>query len=389
MRFMSRLLVMLMILALPARAHEVQPAVADLEIGGDTVEIVIRMTLEAPVSGLDLAGLANTNEAANSDAYDAVRELPPEELEARFRAVWPRVANLITLEADGARLTPELRSVSVPEVGNPELPRFSTIRIGADLPEDAREIVFGWQASLGALILRQQGVEDGYTAFLQNGALSDPISQAGETRSAGEIFAAYTISGFEHIIPLGLDHILFVLGLFFFALAWGPLLWQVTAFTVAHTVTLAMATLGIVNIPGEWMWAVEALIALSITYVAVENIFRPALGWWRPAVVFGFGLLHGLGFASVLGDFGLPAGQYVVALLSFNLGVELGQLAVILGAFLLVVAARAAAELARLDDEEAMARDLPVIYRSVSLAGSILIAVIGAYWVLERVGLIG
>ena len=386
---LSRAVLVLMLLALPARAHEVQPAVADLEIFDETVEITVRMTLEAPLAGVDLAGLANTNDAANSDAYDSRRALPPEELEAEFRLAWLRIANLITLEADGAQLTPELRSVSVPGIGNPDLPRFSTFRFGAPLPEGTRAVTFGWQAQMGALILRQQGVEEGYTAFLQDGALSDPITRSGETRTSGEIFTDYVISGFQHIIPLGLDHILFVLGLFFFALHWGPLLWQVTAFTVAHTVTLALATLGIVSIPDSWMWAVEALIAASITYVAVENILRPALGWWRPAVVFGFGLLHGLGFASVLGEFGLPAGQYVVALLSFNLGVELGQLAVILGAFLLIVAARAASEIARLDDEEAMTRDLPVIYRAVSLTGSLLIAIIGAYWTLERVGLIG
>ena len=108
--------------------------------------------------------------------------------------------------------------------------------------------------------------------------------------------------------------------------------------------------------------------------------------------MFGFGLLHGLGFASVLGEFGLPAKvSSLLSLLAFNLGVELGQLAVIFGAFLLDPCGPCGRgrNWQRLDDEEAMARDLPVIYRSVSLAGSILIAVIGAYWVLERVGLIG
>ncbi len=373
-----------------ARAHEVQPAVADLEIGAETVEIAIRLTLEAPLAGVDLAGLADTNDAANSDAYDARRTMEPGALEAELRAAWPRLASLITLQSGNARMMPELRAVSIPEVGNAELPRFSTLLIGATLPSGDDPVVFGWQASLGAMILRQQGVEDGYTAFLQNGALSDPIARTGgDTRAPGEVFWTYVVSGFDHIIPKGLDHILFVLGLFFFALRWGPLLWQVTSFTVAHTVTLGLATLGYINIPDESMWLVEALIAASIAYVAVENVLRPSMGWVRPAVVFGFGLLHGLGFASVLGEFGLPQGQFLLALLAFNLGVELGQLAVIVGAFLLILAARAAAEIAPLDDEEAMARDLPVIYRSVSLVGSLIIAAVGLYWTIERIGLIG
>ncbi|MEM0949434.1 MAG: HupE/UreJ family protein [Pseudomonadota bacterium] len=373
-----------------AHAHEVQPAVADLVIGDEFVEIEIRLNLEAPLAGINLAGLADTNDAANSDAYDALRNKDSGALEDDLWAAWPRLADQIMLRAGETRLIPELLGVSIPDVGNAELPRFSTLSIGANLPPGDDPVAFGWEASLGSMILRQQGVEDGYTAFLQNGSLSDPIARTGgDIRTAGAVFADYVISGFEHIIPKGLDHILFVLGLFFFALKWSPILWQVTAFTVAHTVTLGLATVGIISIPTDWMWLVEALIAASITYVAVENVLRPTMGWLRPAVVFGFGLLHGLGFASVLGEFGLPQGQFLTALLAFNVGVELGQLAVVLGAILLLLAGRAAAEAATLEDDEAMARDLPVIYRSVSLVGSLVIAAIGLFWTLERVGLFG
>ncbi|MEM9975793.1 MAG: HupE/UreJ family protein, partial [Pseudomonadota bacterium] len=125
---------------------------------------------------------------------------------------------------------------------------------------------------------------------------------------------------------------------------------------------------------------------LSIAYVAIENLLRPTMGWARPIVVFGFGLLHGFGFASVLGDFGLPQGQFLSALLAFNIGVEVGQLAVIVAAFLLLVLARLASDVARLEDEEAVVRDFPVIYRAVSLVGSIAIAIVGVYWFFERVG---
>ncbi|MBI5802644.1 MAG: HupE/UreJ family protein [Verrucomicrobia bacterium] len=136
--------------------------------------------------------------------------------------------------------------------------------------------------------------------------------------------------GFTHILPKGLDHILFVLGLFLLSPKLKPLLWQVTAFTLAHSLTLALAVLGIFALPGR---VVEPLIALSIAVVAIENLFRSGVSPWRWVAVFGFGLIHGLGFAGVLSEVGLPREQIGVALLSFNIGVELGQLAVIAIAF--------------------------------------------------------
>ena len=132
--------------------------------------------------------------------------------------------------------------------------------------------------------------------------------------------------GFTHILPKGLDHILFVLGLFLLSPKLKPLLWQVTAFTLAHSITLALAVLGIFALPGR---VVEPLIALSIAVVAIENLFHTEVSPWRWVGVFGFGLIHGLGFAGVLNEVSLPRDQIGVALLSFNIGVELGQLAVI------------------------------------------------------------
>ena len=384
---LSSLLLALAFAAGTVRAHEVQPAIADLTLTQDRADLRIELILEAPLAGINLDGLADTNEAEEAGEYDRLRALSPNELEAALRAAWPGISSQFNLMAGETRLTPDLGKVEIGPVGDVELGRPSTIEVGADLPADGTPVTIGWDSALGGLVIREvvpDGAE-GYTAFLRSGAISDPIPRSGgQALGAMDVAVNYIIAGFEHIIPLGLDHILFVLGLFFFSLAWRSLLSQVTAFTVAHTCTLALATLGIVNIPDDWMWLVEALIAVSICYVAIENIFRPTLGWLRPAVVFGFGLLHGLGFASVLGDFGLPAGQYVVALLSFNVGVEFGQLAVILGAFLLLVAARAASEVTRLGDEEAMVRDMPVMFRAVSLTGSLLIAVIGAYWAFER-----
>ena len=123
--------------------------------------------------------------------------------------------------------------------------------------------------------------------------------------------ALYARLGFEHILPKGLDHILFVLALFLASTRLRPLLIQVSVFTVAHTVTLGLAAAGLTRAPGA---LIEPLIAVSIAYVAVENLFARDMTRWRPFVVFGFGLFHGLGFASVLLDIGLPEDQFLTAL---------------------------------------------------------------------------
>ena len=129
-----------------------------------------------------------------------------------------------------------------------------------------------------------------------------------------------------HILPYGLDHVLFVAGLALLSPRLGPLLAQVTAFTLAHTLTLVLASYGVVSLPSR---VVEPLIALSIAYVGVENVLSPRLRASRLVLVFAFGLLHGLGFAGVLSEMGLPDRHRLIALLAFNVGVELGQLAVI------------------------------------------------------------
>lgn len=185
--------------------------------------------------------------------------------------------------------------------------------------------------------------------------------------SGGLLFWEYIPVGFRHILPLGIDHILFVLGLFFLSTKLKPLLWQVTAFTVAHSITLALAATGYVSAPPQ---IIEPLIAASITFVAIENIVIQRLTPWRPVIVFAFGLLHGLGFASVLGEFGLPQGGLLPAILGFNVGVELGQLTVIAAAFLAV---------GLWFGGKAWYR------RLIATPASVAIAVTGTIWVVQRV----
>ena len=160
------------------------------------------------------------------------------------------------------------------------------------------------------------------------------INYALENAPSNEVVWFYLKLGFTHIIPSGLDHILFVIGLCLLSTKVKTILWQATAFTVAHSITLALSMKNIIVAPSA---IVEPIIALSILFVAVENILLTELKPWRIAIVFLFGLIHGMGFASALNEIGLPNGKFYTSIIAFNAGVELGQITVITAMFSLLV----------------------------------------------------
>ena len=364
------LIVFLWLASTSANAHEVSPSVADLSHQDGVMTLDIELVLEGFLARIDLSAVTDTNEAEAAAIHDELRALEGPELEAEFELFWPSMAPRLRFSSDGFPLKPELSQVSVPDVGNIDLPRLSQIQVKAVLPAVARNVDIGWDREFGALVLRQVNVEAPYEAYLAAGTSSGPFPLAGGGElGTWETLTRYTVVGFEHIIPKGLDHILFVLALFFLSPTLRALLWQVSAFTLAHTMTLAAGVTGLVSVPGE---IVEPIIAASIVFVAVENIFTSGLSRWRPIVVFLFGLLHGLGFASVLQEFGLPADSLVPALIGFNIGVELGQLAVIACAFALV---------------GYWFRSKTWYRLVISNSGSLLIALVGAYWFIERIGI--
>ena len=165
------------------------------------------------------------------------------------------------------------------------------------------------------------------------GAAARPAAAAAAETAAvtAGTLGRFVAFGFLHILPKGLDHVLFVLGLYLGARSLKSLLILITCFTLAHSITLGLATLRIIAVSPR---VIEPLIAASIAWVAVENCFRAARrDRFRPMIVFGFGLLHGLGFASALSVLDVPKGEFLASLLSFNVGIELGQLTVIAGAF--------------------------------------------------------
>jgi len=198
------------------------------------------------------------------------------------------------------------------------------------------------------------------------------LDEFGNERSVASTAALYVSIGVRHILPDGLDHILFVLAVFLASIKLRALVIQISAFTVAHTATLALAATGVIT-PTPAL--VEPLIALTIGFVAVENLIFKDMTRWRPAVVFGFGLVHGMGFAGFFGELGLPPGQFWSALISFNIGVEIGQLLVI------ITAAAMGWGLRRALKDSTGARQYR---RFVVLPGSALIGFIGFWWAVER-----
>ena len=362
----ARTSLIFLLLALPARAHELRPAIADMKFDAEKVSVSIALNLEAVIAGIG-AEHDDTDDAPEAALYEELRANDPEALREAFDAEAQDFLSNVTIQTGDTALSPTISDLTIPAVGDVDLSRESILILNAALPAETSAVVFGWDESLGPLILRAPGKTEPYSAYLTAGTLSDPIPVTGaEARGTLETVWDYIVLGFEHILPKGLDHILFVVGLFLLAARLRPLLWQVTAFTLAHTVTLALGITGVVSISPS---IVEPLIAASIVWVCIENIFSEKMATWRPLVVFGFGLLHGLGFAGVLGEIGLPPSQFITALLSFNIGVELGQLTVIAACFLAV---------------GLWFRNKPWYRSRITIPASILIACVGAYWFVER-----
>lgn len=168
---------------------------------------------------------------------------------------------------------------------------------------------------------------------ITNSALAHSTVIDLEKMSKSDTIFLYLQTGFQHIIPAGLDHILFVLSLFLLSPQLKTILYQVTTFTIAHTITLGLSMYQVVKVPSH---IVEPLISISIIYVALENIFTQQLRKTRIGIIFLFGLIHGMGFAGALSEIGLPQKAYFISLITFNIGIELGQITVILLAYTLV-----------------------------------------------------
>jgi hydrogenase/urease accessory protein HupE len=282
----------------------------------------------------DAAALVEKLEASAGES--APRESDSARLQSLLTRYDGQFRQRVKLAFDEADVHPWI-SYSVAPGADATSPASATIRLTGPIPPDARHFTwtYGWTFASYALTIRGSAAENVTTEWLEGSQTSRPFALMTPTSPVDRLDTVrrYLTLGFTHIVPDGLDHMLFVLGIYLLSRRARSVLWQVSAFTVAHSITLGLSMCGVLAVSPN---IVEPLIALSIAYVAIENILVSELKAWRVALVFAFGLLHGMGFAGALKGLGLPRGEFVTALLSFNVGVEAGQLAVIGAAFLLV-----------------------------------------------------
>lgn len=363
-----------LVISIPTLAHENVPAIIDMTVDEKNIAIRIDVNLESLVSGVANEAFSGEIEEETKE-YLRLRNLSAGELTNAYAAFAETYRNGLMLTLDGAAIPLTSNITEIPDTGDVTKARISTLSFNAKLPKTTGELKWFYSSDYGDSVLRlfqphrTEFPEPTLANFVARGETATVNLSNLQPQSLGEIFLDYVTAGFDHIIPKGLDHILFVIGLFLFSAQLRPLVTQVTMFTLAHTITLVMGALGVVHLPGN---IVEPLIAASIVFIAVENIFTAKLTLWRPFVIFAFGLLHGLGFASVLSDFGLPSGLFVPALIAFNIGVEIGQLTVIAICFLTV---------------GIWFRKKDWYHKVIVIPVSVTITLIALFWVLERIGI--
>ena len=326
------------------------------------------------VCDLDALALGAPQNADDATLVATLGALAPSELDERLDQLRQLFLRRVRMRFDGV---PAPFEVSFPEQGTSAATESTiptllglTARLTGTVPPGATDMEFFASRAFSDVHLTVRDEIRGMTtrSTLERGARSDPYPLAGpvEPPTLLSVGRQYLALGFVHIVPRGLDHILFILGLFLLGTRIRRLVWQVTAFTVAHAATLSLAAFEVVTLPST---LVEPLIALSIVYVGVENVLTNRLTLWRPTVVFGFGLLHGLGFAGALGQLGLPEQERLLGLLSFNVGIELGQLLVIALALATV----------------GWLRHSPWYRARITVPLSVAIAGVGLFWAVERI----
>jgi hypothetical protein len=308
----------------PAGAHPFEVTNVDVWLDAATYRLDITFHVDAMLADVPVGDLSE-------DEYRRLRALPEAEIDRRLETVRQYFATMVAVRFDDRAVAP---TVTFParedgrDGAQTALPGH-LVRLQGAIPTGATRFTFRAAPVFNLVALRISGPHaDGVEQFLDPLGESSPYLLGLERPSPGSfaVVLEYMRLGFLHILPKGLDHVLFVLGLYLLSVRPGVLIGQVTAFTVAHTLTLGLSMYGVLRLSPS---IVEPLIVLSIAWVAVENLFTSRLMPWRPAVVFAFGLLHGLGFAAALTALGLPRDRFVVALVGFNAGVEAGQLAVI------------------------------------------------------------
>lgn len=275
----------------------------------------------------------------------------------------------VKVRFDGSDVSPAIAFSVAPPIDRLSVPA-ATIHLTGQIPNGTHQFTWSYGWTFASYAFTVETAAPPVTQWLDGAQTSQPVSLSaspGARPGTLTTVARYFKFGFTHIMPNGLDHILFVLGIYLLSRRARDVLWQVSAFTLAHSLTLGLSVYGVIAVSSR---IVEPVIALSIAYVAIENIVVSELKAWRVALVFAFGLLHGLGFAGALRDLTLPRSEFLTALVTFNAGVEAGQLSVIALAFVLV----------------GWQCSHQLWYRKrIVVPASAMIAGVAVYWTVERV----
>lgn len=372
----SWLIALLSTLTVPAHAHLLNMTQVQIDFASDgNVEVNVSVDLMRALGGAD-------------DYYRLSRSPDPMN-DPELRALFTQLANAMQLDVDGRRVVLEPTAATLPQLpesafNDPMMWPMTTVQLhgalesvapqGSGQTQTRFDPAFAFEEPI-ALTLRRAADNRRMTRWLVAGQSSpvfalDPSHAPSPTdaqrRQSWATVLEYLRFGFEHILPRGLDHVLFVIGLYLGTRNLRGLLVLVTSFTVAHSVTLLLSSFGAVRLSAS---IVEPAIALSIAWIGVENLVFKHPQTHRIILVFLFGLLHGLGFAAALTELGLPQRHFLAALISFNLGVELGQLAVIALALLIT----------------GWFRQRGWYRRAIVMPGSAAIALLALVWTVQRI----
>ena len=347
-----------LLFAITAGAHEIGKTQVQASLLGRSYDIEVVVDPDALLPSLEAYGQRPIS-----------RELPRDQRDRRIAALAEVFLERVSVSFDGRPAAAAFEYLPS-SAFNDFAQAPSRVRLRGAVPDGAADFTFTYGLALGTYALNVR-IGDGpvQTQWVVGGAPSAPVSLTAPLPppTRAEIGWQYFALGFTHILPNGFDHVLFVVGIFLLTSKWRSIVAQVSTFTVAHSITLALTMYGVVSLPAK---VVEPMIALSIAYVAIENLLVRELKPWRLALVFSFGLLHGMGFAGVLRDLGLPRPAFLTALVTFNVGVEAGQLSVIAIAFALCAYWQR--------------RDRVAYRRFIVVPASFAIAAIGLFWTVQR-----
>lgn len=358
-----------------SRADIVKPALVEISVYAEGhYRLELRASIEAIMTGIN-SKYKNTKDSPNAQAYDDLRVLQSAQLKEKFSLFQPEFLDEIQLNFDNQPVKLEITQVQIPEPGYTKVPRTSIIILEGNIDKQIKQLSWYYPArfSDNAVRVRQIDTENekwhwSSWQWLRKDQTSQAfsLSEVFTQPSTMQVIGEYIVAGFQHIIPKGLDHMLFIMGIFLLSTKLRPLAMQATMFTLAHSITLSLSMFNIISLPAS---IVEPLIALSIAYIGLENIFAHKLKSSRLVLVFAFGLLHGLGFASVLAEFGMPESAYATALVGFNLGVELGQLIILTSAYFGITY---------------WFKNRQHFHNYITVPGSLIIGITGLYWTYDR-----